>query len=434
MTDEKSRPNDTEETVFDGSVEPMALGASATIPVDKGRGGRSKRSGEERRRTLPSFRPGMVVGVVAVLVIAFAFVPMLASSLKKTPRDKVGISYGGGPFEGAHFQRIVMPGSNLFFNGWFDPLYLYPADQQNYIVAGPTASSSSPTSSSSSAGSSGGGQAAGQGGGKANGQGGGQGAGQGGGQGGGQGSGQGGAAGGGVAATSSPTSGSSSTVSGQPIVAPSSDRVQVTYQAAVYYRLNIDKLREFHEEFGLKYAAFTPGGWRNLIQDTLRQQIENALLEQTRRYDVDDIYGNVGVLLKIQDAVQDTLSRRLRLAMGDDFFCSPNYQPGRPCGNPTFVVKSVDIPPSIVTSFEAMRSSGIGIQTRKNEAEQRRIEAEGVRVLMESLGQNGNVYALLRSIEAGKTQFWVIPDSTGLNLGTQGGTGSAPAAPGSGGG
>ena len=47
----------------------------------------------------------------------------------------VGISYGGGPFEAAHFQRIVKPGSSLFFNGWFDPLYLYPADTQNYIVS-----------------------------------------------------------------------------------------------------------------------------------------------------------------------------------------------------------------------------------------------------------------------------------------------------------
>ncbi|MCB0977617.1 MAG: hypothetical protein KDB02_09175 [Acidimicrobiales bacterium] len=398
---EGSRPNVGEETVFDGSVEPMALGASATYAAEK----RSRFKGGERR-ILPKLKPGVAFVVVAALIVAFAFVPMLASSLKKTPKDKVGISYGGGPIEGAHFQKIVLPGSSLFFNGWFDPLYLYPADQQNYIVAGPTASSASSSSSNNSSGN---------------------------GSGNGSGKGSGNSNSGSSSASSNPTAGSTSTVSGQPIVAPSKNRVQVTYQAAVYYKLNIDKLRAFHEEFGLKYNAYTQSGWRNLIQDTLRQQIENALLEQTRRYDVDDIYGNVDVLLKIQKAVQDTLSQRLRLAMGDDYFCSPTYDPGKKCGHPTFVVKSIDIPPSIVTAYEANRSSGIGILTRQNEAEQRRIEAEGVKVLDESLGQNGNIYALLRAIEQGKTQFWVVPDSSGLNLPTQGGSTGAPATPGAGG-
>lgn len=391
---ERSRPNDGDETVFDGSVEPMALGASATYAADK----KSRRGGKGDRRVIPSLRPGVTFMVAAALIIAFAFVPMLTSSLKKTPKDKVGISYGGGPIEGARFQQIVMPGSSIFFNGWFDPLYLYPADQQNYIVAGPSASSASPTSSSSSNSPKASGKSAG---GNSN-----------------------------QSAAANATGGSSSTVSGQPIVAPSKNRVQVTYQAAVYYKLNIDKLRAFHEEFGLKYGAYSESGWRNLIQDTLRQQIENALLEQTRRYDVDDIYGNVDVLLKIQEAVQDTLSQRLRLAMGDDYFCSPTYDPGKPCGHPTFVVKSIDIPPSIVAAYESNRSSGIGITTRQNEAEQRRIEAEGVKVLGDALGQNGNIYALLRAIEQGKTQFWVVPEDSGLNLPTQGGDAGAPAAPG----
>lgn len=391
MTDEtnrpgkasSSRPNEGEETVFDGSVAPMALGASATYAADKSKG----KGDDERKRRLPSLRPGVTAVVVLALIVAFAFVPMVASSLKKTPRDRVGISYGGGPIEGAHFQKVVMPGSSLFFNGWFDSLYLYPADQQNYIVSGPAAGTA----------------------GKA------------------------GAKGGGDAAASpgsaNVSSGSASTVTGQPVVAPSKDRVQVTYQAALYYKLNIDKLQAFHENFGLRYQAFNDSGWRNLIQDTLRQQVENALLEETRRYDVSDIYGDVDVLLKIQTAVQDTLSERLGLAMGDQFFCAPTYEPGRACGNPTFVVKSVDVPDSVRKAFEDNKSSKINIQTRTNEAEQRRIEAEGVKVLNEALGANGNVYALLRAIEDGSIQFWVIPEGNGLNLGAPGAGPAAPSTP-----
>lgn len=382
--DEKSRPNDGEETVFDGSVAPMALGASATLAAE-GKKGRS--DDESKRSWMPSIRPGITAAVVLVAILALAIVPAVSSSVKKTPKDKVGISYGGGPFEGEHYQRVVQPGSSLFFNGWFDKLYLYPADQQNYIVSGTPAAKSGSSSGGNGSTTT-------------------------------------------TTAAATATAGSNSTVSGQPVVAPSKNRVQVTYQVAVYYRLNIDKLRSFHENFGLKYQAYWASGWKNLVQDTLRQQIENALLEETRRYDVDDIYGNVDVLLKIQTEVQNTLSERLRLAMGDDYFCAPTYEPGRACGTPTFVVKSVDIPPSIVSAYEANRSSSINIQTRENELEQRRIEAEGVRVLNEALGDNGDVYALLRAIESGKINFWVIPDASGLDLNTGGDGTSAPATPG----
>ena len=71
-----------------------------------------------------------------------ALVPVVISGLEKTPRDKVGISYGGGPSRESHFQRIVQPGSSLFWNGVFDSLYLYPADQQNYIISKTTAEGS----------------------------------------------------------------------------------------------------------------------------------------------------------------------------------------------------------------------------------------------------------------------------------------------------
>ncbi len=147
--------------------------------------------------------------LVIVGVILLALAPAFASGLKKTPRDRVGISYGGGPIEGSHFQRIVQPGHALFFNGLFDPLYLYPADQQSYIV------SKTP----------------------------------------------------GVGNVKAPDS----------IVAPTKDRVQVEYQIAAYFKLNTDRLRDFHEQLGLRYKAYTSAGWANLIRDTFRQQIENAL-------------------------------------------------------------------------------------------------------------------------------------------------------------
>ena len=77
--------------------------------------------------------------------------------------------------------------------------------------------------------------------------------------------------------------------------------MQVEYQIAVYFRLNIDRLRQFHESLGLQYSAYTAGGWKRLITDTFRQQLENALQEETRQYDVADLYGNADVLTTIQN-------------------------------------------------------------------------------------------------------------------------------------
>jgi hypothetical protein len=290
-----------------------------------------------------------------------ALVPTVLSSLKKTPRNMVGISYGGGPLEAAHFQRIVMPGSRLFFNGLSDSLYLYPADTQSYIVS------------------------------KVPNQG----------------------------AVKQPDS----------IISPSRDRVQIEYQVAVYFKLNIDRLQAFHEQLGLQYVAYRSSGWNQLIQDTFRQQIENALQVETRQYDVADIYGNAQDLTAIQADVEDKLSQRLVSALGQPFFCGPTYRPGLPCTAPTFIIKKVDIPDDVAKAFQDNRTSEIQVLTSQNQIQQRTAEAQAIEALNAGLAQAGMPYVLLRAIESGKITFWVLPSDTGLTLQTPGGTTGAPSVP-----
>lgn len=353
---------------LDGSREPSALGASPSRPVEsrkqkdkaaKASPGSGSGSGDSRRRGIGPFRGA---ALILVVVLGLALVPLVAGGLKKTPKDRVGISYGGGPIEGSHYQRVVQPGSRLFFNGFFDPLYLYPADQQNYIVS------------------------------------------------------------------KVPTEGAKRKADS--VVAPTQDRVQVAYQLAVYYKLNTDLLRPFHEQFGLKYQAYTDAGWDRLIQDTFRQQIEGALQQETRRYVVADIYGDADLLLKVQNEVQSTLSERLQLAMGKRYFCAPTFRPGGRCDDPTFVIKSVDIPKSVVDAFEANRTSEIKIKTKSNEVKQRQEEAQGIEALNAALGDNGDVYALLKAIESGSVNFWVLPSNGGVALNTPSGANGSTAAPG----
>jgi regulator of protease activity HflC (stomatin/prohibitin superfamily) len=333
---------------------PAPLGASE--PVVENRAARPR--GRGRRPLGP--RSARWLLLVPLVLIALALVPMLVSGLEKTPRDRVAISYGGGPFEGVHFQRIVQPGSNLFFNGFFDSLYLYPSDQVNYIV------SQQPD----------------------------QGAQQG----------------------------------SDAVVAPTNDRVQVTYQVAVYFKLNTDELRDFHEQLGLRYRAYTTDGWDNLLRDTFRQQIENSLQEETRKVGVGDLVGEADLLVELQSNVQAKLTQRLEDALGNRFFCSPTFRPGGDCGDPTFVIKRVDIPSSVVQAFEDARTSEIQIQTKENEVRQREAEARAI----EALGLTGQEYDILKAIESGRITFWVLDGEGGITItGPDAGPGSgqAPSTP-----
>jgi regulator of protease activity HflC (stomatin/prohibitin superfamily) len=352
MTDDPRSPGSP------GDLDP--LGAAPTLPAREG-SARRARSRVRLPRAVRGRGPLARILLVLTLVVLLALVPILGSSLKKTPRNMVGISYGGGPLESAHFQRIVQPGSGLFFNGAFDPLYLYPADTQTYIVS------------------------------KAKGE-------------------------GAVARADS-------------ITAPTRDRVQVEYQVAVYFKLNVDRLRAFHDQLGLQYAAFQTTGWKRLIQDTFRQQVENALQEETRKYDVAEIYGNADDLTTIQTNVEKKVSDRLVAALGQAFFCGPTYEPGAACSPPTFVIKKVEIPTNVAKAFEDNRTSQIKVLTSENQIAQRAAEAKAIQALNEGLAQAGMPYVMLRAIESGKVSFWVLPSDSGVTLQVPQNGATTPTAP-----
>ena len=299
----------------------------------------------DRRRVFRS------AGLVAAAIVAVVLLSTLASAVKKTPRDQIGISYGGGPIEGAHFQGLHPPGSGLFVNGFLDNLYLYPVTQRNYIISRRT---------------------------------------------------------------------DEGDVRGEDqVTAPSNDRIPITFQVAVYFKLNTDKLRKFHEQIGLKYRAWTDEGFKRMLNESFRQQIEFALQKEARTYQVVDLYAKNDVLASIQQNIGSVLKGNVSSVLGDEYFCGPTFVAGSgKCPDFTFVIKEIAIPDGVKAAFESNRTSEIAIQTKLNEVQQRAAEADGIRKLNEALAVAGQNYVLLKAIEAGKVDFWVLPQGNNLTLQT----------------
>jgi hypothetical protein len=138
--------------------------------------------------------------------------------------------------------------------------------------------------------------------------------------------------------------------------------------------------------------------------------------------DVADLVGNADLLVELQDNVQTKLTQRLEDALGQQFFCAPTFRPDGECGNPTFVIKRVDIPTSVTKAFEDVRTSDIQIQTKENEVRQREAEARAI----DALGLSGQEYDILKAIESGKITFWVLDGEGGITItGPDTGTGSS---------
>ena len=79
------------------------------------------------------------------------------------------------------------------------------------------------------------------------------------------------------------------------------------------------------------------------------------------------------------------------------------------------------IPPELKAQFRLIEEAEAKIEVGQKEVEQRRLEAQGIRELNDALNEAGDQYVLLKAIEEGTIEFWVVPSNTGLSLQTPSG-------------
>lgn len=254
--------------------------------------------------------------IVGFILLVFTVVSVFFS-VHKTEADKIGLSYGGGLFEGRHFQGTVQPGSGLRFIGWYDKFFEYPTTQRNYII--------------------------------------------------------------------SRTEGEGDRGVPDAILAPSSDRVEVSFEVATFFKLNTNKIKEFHETIGLKYHAWEDKGWDNMLRDYFRQPIQTTLQEISRKYPVEKLYADGAVKAEIEATFGQQLKDTINRLVGGEFFCGPTFTGGAECPNFSFAVKNIDVPADVKNVFRANQTSAAAIRTKENEVQQGRLEAERKRIEQEEL-------------------------------------------------
>lgn len=200
----------------------------------------------------------------------------------------------------------------------------------------------------------------------------------------------------------------------------SSDSVEADWNVTISFKLNTTPsvIRAFHEELGLKFHAWTHDGWVSLLDQTLRQVLDNKMNAEASRYPIAKLYSDPAVRQTIQDAVGADLKAGVNALLGGEFFCGPTFDPVRPgvCPDLEFIVKGrPGIPDAIKAQYESNLQAQLAVAQKDAEVEQARKQAEAAKELSDAIANNP-AYVELQAIQSGKVTFWILPQSQPLTL------------------
>lgn len=255
--------------------------------------------------------------LVLVVLVMFVMVIMFVRGWKSVPPDKLMVHYTGGPLQGTHFVEVVPPGTHTKFYGLLDNYYELPATQRTYTF------SRDPN-----------------GGDKA-----------------------------GIDFVAAPSAQSAEGVN---------DNVMFTFEATVYFKLNTkpDVVKDFMNQICFHDNCFEGDGWRAMLEQYFRPQVEQAVRIEVGKYDRFHLYSDPATLLAINHDIGSVLKDRINTTIGGEFFCGPDATADT-CTDFGFTIKNPQPPQEVVDEYSHTAASQQRVTTANNEAAAKVAAAKG---------------------------------------------------------
>ncbi|MCL2869220.1 SPFH domain-containing protein [Candidatus Saccharibacteria bacterium] len=164
------------------------------------------------------------------------------------------------------------------------------------------------------------------------------------------------------------------------------------------FRLKADKIREFHEKQGIKFAAWTDAGWSRMLEQIVRRPLMSDLQTEAKKYDA--IQASSENMLDINNSVQDTLEADIARFAGGDYFQIVDFKINRISPKSQTIVDSL-----------ARRTAAVNdVETAKQKVLEAQQTALANETLAQSLNKPGSEAAVLQNLgNSGKVQFIYVP-------------------------
>ena len=178
------------------------------------------------------------------------------------------------------------------------------------------------------------------------------------------------------------------------ILTPSHDKVTMSVEAAVYFKLNTrtndikgfkgGTVRRFFEqvclhEFGASgnCTDLSPGGgWDKMLDQYFRPQVDQALRAEIGKYDYQQEWQDPVIRGEIQNTVGSLLKDRINRALGGEFFCGPDST-RTSCTDFGFVLQAVNPPSDVASAFSQTAAAAQLVQKANQDAQAKIAAATG---------------------------------------------------------
>lgn len=188
--------------------------------------------------------------------------------------------------------------------------------------------------------------------------------------------------------------------------ANTSEGVEMRITGVVAFRLSdsCDALRSFHENIGIKHAAYLNedgNGWKTMLDTYLKPSIQRAVNDATQSRSWKELYNDPKVKAEWEKDVKQRLPQYMSQSMSGTYF--EDFSP---------TIQKPDIPDKLAA---ALNDTQIAIQANTAQKERnKQIDSElvAIRKLVAVLGPDG--YNTYQAVKDGKIQVVTIPQGSSV--------------------